>query len=96
MTEFETATVAFQQATVALQDATLWTGYGQLAIAFVQTLILGYGVYSMRQMSKDRQRDADTRAQEIAAAERHSDRKHAENMQALSELIRRTSPTPSA
>ena len=73
------------------QLATLWTGYGQLAIAVTQTLILAYGVYAMRQMSKDRQRDADTRTQEVAAAERHSDRKHTENMEALRELIRRTS-----
>ena len=33
MTEIETATVAFQK-------ATLWTGYGQLAMGFAQTLIL--------------------------------------------------------
>ncbi len=77
------------------QTASLWTGYGQLAIAFVQTLVLGYGVYAMRQMSRDRQRDAETRTEEIAAAERHSDRKHTENMQALRELIQRTSPTVS-
>ena len=59
MTEFETATLS-------LQAASLWTGYGQLAIAFVQTLILAYGVYVMRGMSADRQADAKARDRETA------------------------------
>lgn len=94
MTEFETATIAYQNATIAFQDATiayqnasLWVSYGQIAATIAvgvlhAVLIIG-GLRMMR-------RTADSRDAALDAQRRADEARHAEAMRALEALIART------
>ena len=73
MTEFETATIAFQSASLA---ATYWATYVQAGIAglvgLVQCLLIAYGLKLMQRSNADRQRQTDL-----------AEKRHDENMLAL-------------
>ena len=73
MSEFETATIAFQSASLA---ATYWATYVQAGIAglvgMVQCLLIAYGLNLMQRSNADRQRQTDL-----------AEKRHDENMLAL-------------
>ena len=73
MSEFETATIAFQSASLA---ATYWATYVQAGIAglvgLVQCLLIVYGLNLMQRSNADRQRQTDL-----------AEKRHDENMLAL-------------
>lgn len=75
MTEFETATLAFQQASL---EATYWATYVQAGIAglvgLVQCLLIAYGLRLMQRSNTDRQRQTDL-----------AEKRHEESMLALSQ-----------
>jgi len=83
MSEFETATIAFQKATVAFQNASLWATYAQAGVAglvgLVQCLLIAYGLRLMQRSNADRQRQTDL-----------AEKRHGESMLALRTLIERT------
>ena len=97
MTEYEAASLVLQQAALAAQQAAVWVA---ALVGAAQCSLIGVGLYIMRQASK--QRDAqhreniaqhrETMAAINAQREAHSEQ-HQENMEALRELIRRTSAT---
>ena len=78
MTEFETATTAFQ-------NASLWATYVQAGVAglvgLVQCLLIAYGLRLMNRGNADRQRQTDL-----------TEKRHEESMLALRALIERTAP----
>jgi hypothetical protein len=92
MTEFETATLAFQQGTLAFQQGTLAFQQGTLAVqeaalavqktqAWI-TLGIGLGQILLIAWGLSQMRHASI----------HRDNQHHEAMRALEELIRRTAP----
>ena len=90
MTEYEAASLVLQQAALAAQQAAVWVA---ALVGAAQCSLIGVGLYIMRQASK--QRDAqhrETMAAINVQREAHSEQ-HQENMEALRELIRRTSAT---
>ena len=58
MTDFETATIAFQEATIAFQNASLWAMYAQAGVAGVVGLtqcgLIAWGIRAMRESNKSR------------------------------------------
>ena len=69
MTEFETATIAFQ-------NASLWAAYAQAGVAglvgLVQCLLIAYGLKLVQRSNADRQRQTDL-----------AEKRHEESMLAL-------------
>ena len=83
MSEFETATIAFQNAMVTFQNASLWATYAQAGVAglvgLAQCLLIAYGLKLMQRSNADRQRQTDL-----------AEKRHEESMLALRTLIERT------
>ncbi len=92
MTEFETATIAFQ-------NASLWAAYTQAGIAglvgLVQCLLIAYGLRLMQRSNADRQRQADLaekRHEESMLALHQQGEALRQQGRALETLIERTAP----
>ncbi len=89
MSEFETATIAFQNASLA---ATYWSTYIQAGgaglVGLVQCVLIAYGLKMMQGSNADRQRQTDL------AEKRHEESMLALHQQgeALRTLIERTAP----
>ena len=99
MTEYEAASLAVQHAALAAQQAAIWVA---AAVGAAQCSLIGVGLYIMRRASIQRDtlhqetmKALDSQHRETMASlstqrEAQSEQ-HRENMEALRELIRRTS-----
>ncbi|MCY3753831.1 MAG: hypothetical protein OXG99_07055 [Alphaproteobacteria bacterium] len=61
MTEFETATLAFQELAI----------YAQVGVGLLQAALIGYGLYMMHRASRDRNRAMDE--DRVRADQRHEE-----------------------
>lgn len=94
MTEFETATLAYQASALGLQELAI---YAQVGVGLLQAALIGYGLYMMHRASRDRNRAMDE--ERVRADQRHEEAgdRHREAMTALRALIARTGgPGPSS
>ena len=80
MTEFETATIAFQSATLAARHAGLWIAAAHVAVGLGQIAVVWYGIRVMQRMGQARAREQDQRHEEAMTA---LGRRHEETMTAL-------------
>ena len=84
MTEFETATIAYQAASLAHQNAGVWVAIGQLAATLIvggaQCALIWHGIRMMR-------RAADTRDRGLENQRHADDRRHAEAGQRHAEAM---------
>lgn len=87
MTEFETATLAYQASALGLQKLAIWA---QVGVGLLHAVLIGFGLWMMHRASRDRNRAMDDdRAR--------ADQRHQEAMTALRALIARTGgPGPSS
>ena len=96
MTEFETATIAFQ-------NVSLWTAYIQAGVAglvgLVQCALIFYGLKLMQRSNTDRQRQMDLaekrHEESLSALQSQTDlaeKRHEESLLTLRTLIERTAP----
>ena len=80
MTDYETATIAYQAASLAHQNAGVWVAIGQLAATLIvggaQCALIWHGIRMMR-------RAADTRDRGLENQRDADERRHAEAMAAL-------------
>ena len=96
MTDFETATIAFQ-------NASLWAAYIQAGVAglvgLVQCALIFYGLKLMQRSNTDRQRQTDLaekrHEESLSALQAQTDlaeKRHEESLLTLRTLIERTAP----
>ncbi len=82
MTEFETATIAYQNSSLDLQLYAIWA---QVGVGLLHAALIGVGLWMMHRASSDRNKKMDD-------DRRNADQRHEESMTALKELIARTAP----
>ena len=93
MTEFETATIAYQNSSLDLQLYAIWA---QVGVGLLHAALIGVGLWMMHRASSDRNKTMDKRHEE--AKDWHEQvmnegrARHEESMTALKELIARTAP----
>ena len=91
MLTLQQSTLALQQASLAVQRAAVWVA---ALVGAAQCALIACGLYIMRQAAKHRDaQHRETMAALNAQREAQSEL-HRENMEALRELIRRTSAPP--
>ena len=81
MTEFETATIAYQNASLAYQNAGVWIAVGTLVVGLAQCALIWHGIRMMR-------RAADARDRGLENQRAADDQRHAEAMAALADQRR--------
>ena len=87
MTEFETATLAYQASALGLQELAIWA---QVGVGILHAALIGFGLWMMHRASRDRNTAMDD-------ARVQADKRHEEAMTALRALIARTGgPGPSS
>ena len=80
MTEFEIATLAYQNDSLRIREVGLWIAAGTLVVGLAQCALIWAGIRMMR-------RAADTRDRGLENQRHADERRHAEAMAALNELI---------
>jgi uncharacterized membrane protein YciS (DUF1049 family) len=85
MTEYETATLAFQAAQIEISRAGLWVAHAQVGVGLIQAALIAGGLWLVQKITSAREDQHQARHEETMAA-------LAQQGEALHALIERTAP----
>ena len=85
MTEYETATLAFQAAQIEISRAGSWVALAQVGVGLIQAVLIGGGLWLVQKTTSAREDQHHARHEETMAA-------LAQQGEALHALIERTAP----